>query len=146
MRLPRPCRLSVCRGSADAGQFAIGESLAAHVAHRRFKPGLIVHALAVVVPERLFVKIAEQVERFHAHIGTADTALQQAPEVFKAIGMNTTIHILDSMIHNLVGVVGSQSFVGEQRIRVESRTRFDMLSDLRLQGGFLAVRNNDVRT
>jgi hypothetical protein len=44
--LPRPCRFLVCRGSADAGQITIGESLAAYVAHSRIKPGLIVSAAA----------------------------------------------------------------------------------------------------
>ena len=59
----------------------------------------------MVVPERLLIEVAEQMERFDAHIGSADASLQQAPEVLKAIGMDATINILDSMIYNLMGIL-----------------------------------------
>ena len=40
----------------------------------------------------LLFKIAEQVERFHADIGSVDSALQKAPEILQAIRMNTTVN------------------------------------------------------
>src|SRR5665213_2240274 len=74
-------------------------------------------------------------ERFNTYVSPADAALEQTPEVLKTIRMNTTVHIFDSVIYNFVGVFGSQSFIGEKRIGVESRTRFHMLFDFRLKGG-----------
>ncbi len=61
--------------------------MAEYVAHSSLKAGLIVHVLAVVVAERLLIQVAKQVEGFNGNISAADAALQQAPEVLKAIGI-----------------------------------------------------------
>lgn len=83
MRLPRPCRLLVCRrGSSERG---IGQTATDDVGRSGFKPGLVILVLAVVVAERLLIEVAKQMERFDTHIGSAQAALQQRPEVLKAI-------------------------------------------------------------
>ena len=47
--------------------------------------------LAEVVPESLFVKIPEQVERFNADVGALQSALQKAPKVFESVGMDLSL-------------------------------------------------------
>ena len=67
--LPLPCRwrsfLVDCRSNGSilllAGQLIIGEPLPNDLAHGDIEPISIVH-LAVVVAERLFIQVAEQVE------------------------------------------------------------------------------------
>lgn len=56
--------------------------------------------------------------------------------------MNPLIDIFDGMIDNLMGVLGGEPFVGEQRIGVEGGTGFDMLFDFGLESGSTAVRND----
>ena len=81
-------------------------------------------------------------KRLDTHIGSVDTALQQAPEVFEAVGMDAPVDVFDGVVNNPVRVVGRQTLVGKQRVSVERRARFDMLFDFRLQDSFLAAGNN----
>src|ERR1035437_8223599 len=81
-------------------------------------------------------------KRFHAYVSAIDAALQQAPEVFKAVGMNAPVHVLHGMIDDLVRVFALESFVGKQGIGVEGRASFDVLSDFRLQFFFLTAGNH----
>jgi hypothetical protein len=55
-----------------------------------------------VVTERLLIQVAVKIEGLNRNVSTADAALQQTPEVLKAIGMNLTIEVFDSMIDNPV--------------------------------------------
>lgn len=105
------------RGSADADQFVIGKPLSSDVLHGRFKPQLVVHAFAVVVPERLFVDVAEQMERLNRNIGAVQTAFQERPEVFDAVGMDQSVHVFVGMVDyfmlKLVSLVAAP-FVGDE--------------------------------
>ena len=47
--------------------------MAEYVGHSSFKTGLIVHVLAVVVPERLLIKVAKEMEGFNAYIRAIDS-------------------------------------------------------------------------
>lgn len=116
--------------------------MAEHIGHSSFETSLIVEVLPVVVPEGLLVKVAEEMKGFNAHIRSIDSALQQAPEVFETVGMNPTIDVLDSMVHNLVSVLPRQTLVGEKEVSVEGRTGLNMLLHFGLEGSFLPVRNN----
>jgi hypothetical protein len=120
--------------------------MAEHVGHSHLESGLIVHVLAVVLTERLLIEVTKQMERFDAHISTVDTTLQQRPEVLKAVGVNASIDILDSVIHNRVSVLSGQSLVGEQRIGIESRASLNMLLYFRLESGFLRFATTIVLT
>lgn len=66
-------------------------------------------------------------ERLDTHVCTVDTALQQRPEVFEAVGVDATIDVLDSVIDNLVGVVSRKTFIGKQGIRIQRSSCFYML-------------------
>jgi hypothetical protein len=63
LRLTHPCRLSLYGGAASTGQLCVSEALAEHIAHSQFKARLTVLVLAVVIPECLFVYVAEEMKR-----------------------------------------------------------------------------------
>lgn len=140
-RFPRPCRF-VARRFVFARELAVGKPLSEYLAHSESKATSIIKVFAIVIPESLLIKITIEMERLYAHIGSGDAALQQRPEILKSICVNATIHVLHRMVNDLVGVIGSQSFVGQERIAVQSRASRDVLSDFILQY-FLAAIGND---
>jgi hypothetical protein len=98
LRLPRPCRLSLCGSASTAGQLLIGETPAKHVPHGKFEAPLVPNVFAVVVTERLLIEVAKQMERFDTHVSSVDAALQKAPVVLKPVGVYASIHVLDRMV------------------------------------------------
>ena len=78
-------------------------------------------------------------ERLNTNVGAIDTALQQRPEILKAVGVDATVDILDGVIDDLVGIVAGESFIREQEVSVEGGTRFDVLADLSLKDGLSAA-------
>src|SRR5260370_36424997 len=94
--------------------------------HRFDKTVSIAHVFAVVVAERLFIEIAEQVKRLNAHVGSRDAALEQTPEVLKTVCVNPTIHILFRMIYNLMREVSPQTVIGKQGIGIQGALSGDM--------------------
>ena len=66
----------------------------------------IVSQFAEVVAEHLFVQIAEEVEGFDAHIGSLDSALAQAPEVFESVGGNLPVNV-KSQLFSFHGIAHS---------------------------------------
>src|SRR5579875_2361137 len=81
-------------------------------------------------------------ERFDADIGSVDTALEQAPEVFQAVCVNSSANVFNRMVNHMVSIVGFQSVIGEQRIGVQRSTGLHVRSDLSLQSFLLPVRND----
>ncbi len=53
-------------------------------------------------------------EWFDTNVASRDAALEQRPEVLKAVSVNLSINVLLRMVNNLVGVFRSQSVIGEQ--------------------------------
>src|SRR5438128_6325703 len=131
--------------SADPGlsfpsQFIKGEPLADDSVYRDAESLCICH-LAVVVAISLLIEITEKMERFYADVGSSDPTLQQRPEIFQPICVNSTVNVLNCVIDHLMRVVACQALIGKQCIRVQGRTCFNVLLDLCLQRLFLAVRN-----
>src|SRR5437660_8292466 len=93
----------------------------------------IVHVFTIVVAEGLLVQVAEQVKWFHAHIGAADPALEQAPEVLKAVGMHAAIYIFRSVVNHLMRVIASKPVIGKQRVSVQRGSSFHVLFHFALQ-------------
>jgi hypothetical protein len=126
-----------------AGQLIELEPLAHDLGHRQTEPVGVLHTLAVVVSEGLFVKIPEQVERLDAHIGAVDSALEQAPEVFESVCVNLPIDVFDGVVNNLMGELTLQTIIGQKGIGVERGPGFHVLLDLRLERVLPAIRNHD---
>ena len=62
---------------------------------------IAIFVLSLVVPERLFVQIAEQMERFNRNICAIQRAFQKAPKVLQSIRVNMSLDIFYGMIGNL---------------------------------------------
>src|SRR5438270_723190 len=80
---------------------------------------------------------------FDAHIGSADTALQQAPEVFQSVGMNGSVYVCDRMIDDLVGVFSGQTFVRKQLVGIQSGASFYPLLDFLLHNLLATILNDN---
>ena len=111
MCFPRPCRF-VARRFVFACQFAIGEALAADLGHGKRKALAVIHVFAIVETEHLFVKVTEKMKRFHANVGSVNSALQQTPEVLQAVGVNLSVYVLLGMVDHLLGEICVQAIVG----------------------------------
>ncbi len=79
----------------------------------------VLSCAAIVKTERLFVNVPDQMERFQAHVSAMQTALQEGPEVFHALGVNQTAQIFARMINNVVIVLPLKASIGGKLVRVE---------------------------
>ena len=140
--LPRRCLLVEGAGfHRFAGELIPRKPLANNLADGKVKALAVVHALAIVVPERLLVQIPEQMIRFDGNVRTAKRSLEQAPEILQSIGVNFTANILDSMVNHFVLKL-AQSFIRFQRIGEERRTRQHVLTNFGLKGLLLPIWYN----
>ena len=57
---------------------------------------------AVVITKGLLVKIARKMERLDGDVGAFQCPLKQAPEIFDALSVYTTIHVLLRMVHHVM--------------------------------------------
>lgn len=70
-----------------------------------------------VVAKRLFVQVVEQMEGLNAHVGSVDTALQEAPEILAIVRVNVAINVCFGVVNYLMGELTRQSVVRLQSIR-----------------------------
>ena len=97
------------------GEAVVGETLADDALEReRETHG--VSSFAVIEAERLFIEVAEQMERFHAHVGALERTLQETPEVLASVGVNLPVNVFLGMVDDAVDEVASKPFVGGQRM------------------------------
>ena len=81
-------------------------------------------------------------ERFNAYIGSADSSLEQTPEILKAISVDTAIDVFYGVIHNLMSILCTKPVIGEQGVCVQGRSSLYMLPHLSLEYSLATVRNN----
>src|SRR5579885_165018 len=128
-RPARPGLVDGFRFSNLAGEFRISEALASDLTNTGIEALSVTH-LPIVVAERLFVDIAEQLERFDAHVGAVQSAFQQAPEVFHGVGVDFAVRVLDRVVDDGVLVVFIQAVVGKKFIAENRRSSLDVLTHL----------------
>src|SRR5579871_395312 len=147
-RFPRPCRLERkvhCfrfRLAGLADQVLVHEPLAYDLRNRQIEPIPVVHVLPVVVAERLFVNVPEQMEGFDGDISAFEAPLQEAPEVLQPVGVNLPVNVGFGVIDDLVREVLTQTPVGKQFIGVDVRSLADVLLNDGLKSLFLPVVNH----
>src|SRR5713226_5137449 len=109
--------------------------------HGYHKAASISHRLSpIVIPKRGLIQIPGQVKRFNAHVGSANAAFQETPEVFESVGMNTTAYIAAGVVNHFMRVVRGQSLIRKKCVRTKKTLRRDVLSDLCLQSISAAIR------
>src|SRR5215469_12686145 len=99
-----------------AGQLFVHDALASDLREHHLKPLAVMNwvffVAAIVVTERLFINVAKQMKRFDRNVSPMKTALQKRPEIFHAVRMNQSVHILLSVIDYLMRVLALQTIVG----------------------------------
>src|ERR1051326_248280 len=82
------------------------EALASNLAEGKLKAFRIGNfaffGSAIVVAEHLFIDVPLKVERLNRNVGSAQSALEQRPEVFDALSVNLSANVFDGMVHNFV--------------------------------------------
>src|SRR2546428_3186926 len=143
-RLPRGSLVGQARRRTDlASYFHIGQALSEKVRSDMLKASAIVRQFPEVVAKHLFIQIPEQMKRFDAHVGALNAALENAPEIFEAVGMNAALHISASMVNDAVLVMMLQALIGHERIGINGASGLDILLDLLLQRTLAAIGNHD---
>jgi len=86
-----------------------------------------------VVPEGLFVEIAEKVEWLDADVSSLESALQKTPEIFERVGVDRAADVLHGVVDSLVNVVAVESFVREKGVSVDDAASVNVLADFALK-------------
>src|SRR6267142_4207480 len=100
---------------------------------------------AIVEAKHLFVYVTEQMERLNRNVRAFQSALEQAPEILKAVCVDLPLNVTFCMVNRLVNeVLVIQSLIGQEGIGVDRALGRDVSTDFRLQV-MLTPRGNDVR-
>jgi hypothetical protein len=130
-------------GSSSSLLHLAGEFFIRHAAsHNLFHDGgktLRIRSLPVVIAKSLFVKITEQVKRFHADVGSVQATLQETPKVLHCVRVHVAIYVFNGMVDDGVLVVVRQAIVGKQFVREDSGTSIYALANRALKLLLLAV-------
>src|SRR5258708_37608849 len=82
---------------------------------------------AIVVPEHLFVQIAEQMKQFDINVSSLESAFEEAPEVFQSVRVDLPINVALRMVHNRVPVsVVIEPVIRCEVVRVDRAACLDM--------------------
>src|SRR5438128_12679869 len=81
-------------------------------------------------------------KRFHTHVGSGDAALEQRPEIFKAVSVYATVYILASVVNHLMRIFSCETFIGLEGIGVERSASSDMPAYFFLQHSFATAGNH----
>src|SRR5437870_5303460 len=80
-------------------------------------------------------------KRFHTHLGSRETALQQRPEVLQAVGVYATVYILAGVVNHLMRIFSCETFVGLEGVGVKRSASSDMPAYFFLQHSFATAGN-----
>jgi hypothetical protein len=78
-------------------QIYITETLS-HNAFNRLHESTRIVVFALIEAKCLLVQIPEQMKRLAINIGAFDAALEQAPEIFKSVGVNVALGVANRMV------------------------------------------------
>lgn len=131
------------RRTSFSGDFRVGETFAENMRENVIKSLAVVNrgffASAIVETESLFIQIPEQVERFDANIGSLETALQQAPVVFEAVGVHVPTHVFVGVVNHFVSELTIEVIIGRQLIGEKNRISGYVLTNFLVHGVFASV-------
>ena len=133
------CPSAMCYLPYLPSELLISKPTTDYVPHRKHEALQVVH-IPIVVTERLFIDVTEQMKRFNRNVSSVEGSLQETPEVLKTVGVNVTVHVDFSMIDNLLLVLIKPP--GREFIRKQVRSLFNVLPKFRSDSPFLAVRDN----
>ncbi len=115
--------------------------------HRHLKTVAVANEVvflgAIVIPEHLLIQVAEQVKRLDIYVSALQSAFEQAPEVFKSVGVDLSVNVAFGMVNRLVSkILIIQTLIGHKGVGVDRAMCFDVSANLRLQVVLPASGNN----
>src|SRR5579872_1233619 len=129
-----------------ARYFGIGETLPENMRQHHLKSfavaNRVLFAAAIVVAERLFVEIPEQMERLDTYVGSLQSAFQEAPEVFESIGVDVAANVPLGVVYHFMLELIRHFEIRHEVVRVDGAAGFDVLLNLTVQCLAVAIRND----
>lgn len=122
-------------------QLSIRQAASDDLSHANHEARSVVHE-PVVKPERLFIDVTKQVERFHADVSSANGPLEQGPKILKRICMAVARDVLVEMVDHLMLKAIFHSPRMCEVVSIDFRAALDLSGHLRLNRRFLAIRND----
>ncbi|MGA3043315.1 MAG: hypothetical protein ABSF54_21275 [Bryobacteraceae bacterium] len=101
--------------SLFAGQLIPSATLTNTAAHNGIKPPAVIQTLAIVITEGLIRQDTGKMVRLYTDTRAMDTALQETPEVFQAVGLGFAAHTLNRVVDHFV-LKFVETFIRFQRI------------------------------
>ena len=122
-----------------------GESLPGETTARDLRAhdseALGVRELAPVVSERLFIEVAEQVERFNADVCAMQLPLHKTPEILHRIRVDIASNVFDCVVYDLMPVVFGEAVIRLQSVSKQCRTCRNVLPDVGVKFMLATCRN-----
>ena len=97
-------------------ELCVHQMLSADLPNEQVKPIRVTNGQLRVVPERLLIHIAEEVEWLRTHVGSVNPALQETPEILKPVRMDVSAHVFNGVVDYFMDVFTLRAVVGLQSI------------------------------
>src|SRR5262249_7981888 len=97
---------------------------------------------AIIESERLFGNVAMKMKRFNTHIRSMQSAFQERPEIFHAVGVNQSAQVLFSVIDDFAVVIVFKARVGAKFIGIQFGSSAHVLLDHSVKSIYVAVFNH----
>src|ERR1039458_473366 len=81
-------------------------------------------------------------ERFNGNIGSAQSALQERPEILDSLSVDFPVYVVLKVVDDLVSEIIRQTAVADEFIGVHFRARENVLADDFVHDDFLALRDD----
>ena len=131
-----------------ARQLSIGEALTVDAGHSGYEAICVTDALfgffaaTIVVTEYLFTEVTLKMERLDRHVGSAQIALEQAPEILQPVRVYPPVDVPLHVVHPLMHIAIVQQLIRHCAVRIDLAAVLDVLQDDVLQGLTLDIRDN----
>src|SRR5271165_1824053 len=81
-------------------------------------------------------------KRLDSNVGSTKAALQERPEIFQTVRVNSPINVSLRMVHKLVNETIIEALVSDRVVAIDPRTVLHVLQDLVLQCLALHIGND----
>ena len=126
-----------------SSDFRVSQALPKDVRGNVLESQTIMREFPKVVPENLFVQIPEEMERFDADVSALELALEQAPEIFKSVGVNLSVNVRLRMVYDLMlEPLVLESLIGHECIGVDRAACLDVCADVGLEQVLFAIADD----
>ena len=123
----QPSRLGLRIGKALADDLRHGKVEAVEIGN------VALLGFAIVESKHLLVKVTVKMEWLDRYVGSAQVALEQAPEILQAVSVNLSLDVPLCMVHNIVNVAPMQFVISHRFIGIDLSSVPHIAEDFVLQ-------------